>query len=282
MKAKNSAVYRLRSRLWKSFKRGKPAIQAAMGWKVRAQLFIFGCQRSGTTHLEHLFQADPRSTVFSEFGDLSIAKGSTVWRPIADVRKILLKQRGIYTIARSLLFSHRAIEALDELPQSAAIWIFRDVNCVVDSMIRKWGRDFQSVSKKVESDSQGNWALQKLWRDICDEVVEIHNNQTALESDQGVRDAYALYWYYRNKSFFDSGLNGDPRVVVVEYEDVLSNPKNVVNSLLKKQSIKPSQISFPLRTNALSSRNQRVGSFTAKIELKCEELYKQLSRARNL
>ncbi len=272
---------RSRTRLWKSYEGAKRISKAALHRTPSSHFFIFGCQRSGTTHLEKLFRADPRSAVFSEFSLLSIAPNKTVWRPLPEVATLLKMQSGAYTVARSLLFSHRAKEAVDNVSLSSAIWIFRSAEDVVDSMVRKWGPDFKDVSEPVESNSEGNWELQHLWESICQEVIEAHGKASAMATDQGVKDSYALYWYYRNKDYFDSDMENDPRILLFEYEDMLNNPRGVTNALLRTQSINPPRFVFPLRTAARSRTNSNTISFSPQIKEKCDALYARLVEARN-
>ena len=151
-RAEASLKYRARAQAWRIFEAAKPAAQALNRAERRASIFVFGCQRSGTTHLEHLFRSDPRSTVYGEFSALSTAPDKTVWRPLPEVAAALGSSSGTYTVARSLLFSHRAKEALDAVSPSGAVWMFRDAESVVDSMVRKWGADFRAISERVETD----------------------------------------------------------------------------------------------------------------------------------
>ena len=51
---------------------------------------------------------------------------------------------------------------------------------------------------------------------------------TAASSDI---DAAALFWYVRNKIFFDNNLQCDDRVMLCKYEDLVSRPEAVVSKL---------------------------------------------------
>jgi hypothetical protein len=108
-----SARARTRNHAWAIFEAAKPAVQAMRRHGPAAHVFIFGCQRSGTTHLERLFRSDPRSTVFGEFSALSVAPDRTVWRPLDEVAQALSASHGAYAVARSLLGSDLALAALD-------------------------------------------------------------------------------------------------------------------------------------------------------------------------
>jgi len=83
-------------------------------------IFIFGCQRSGTTLLERIFRHDFNSAVFGEFSDLNIDIDRTVWKPFPEVQRHFKMCRASYVVARSLYESGRASEILDFFPHAVA------------------------------------------------------------------------------------------------------------------------------------------------------------------
>lgn len=270
-----SARARARSRAWAIFEAAKPAVQAMRRQGPAAHVFIFGCQRSGTTHLERLFRSDPRSTVYGEFSALSVAPDRTAWRPLGEVAQALRSSRGAYTVARSLLGSDLARAALDSVSPSAAVWMFRDPDGVVASMIRKWGPDFRAISQRVETGRDGAWSLRPLW----DEIEAAAGELSEPGSGQWLRDVYGLFWLRRNRLAFDAGLVADPRVRVVDYAELVARPQAVVAGILAQAGIAAPRLAFPQATSTASLRPGRHVGLSAPVAAECARLLGELKRA---
>jgi hypothetical protein len=264
---------RAQSRAWRIFEAAKPAVQALRRDRHLATFFIFGCQRSGTTHLERLFRSDPRSTVYGEFSVLSIEPEKTFWRPMPDIARTLTSHAGTYAVARSLLFSHRAREALDAVSPSIGVWMFRDAESVVDSMIRKWGPAFRAISERVETDTEGAWQLRGLWDEIEREADAIGS-----QGDGRVRDVYALYWQRRNQSLFEGGLAGDGRMILLDYADLVADPKAAVGRILGKGGVPSARIGFPQRTRNDGRLSRGPEGLSPPVREACDRLLCDLRR----
>ncbi|MEL6645005.1 MAG: sulfotransferase [Pseudomonadota bacterium] len=238
-------------------------------------MLVVGCQRSGTTHLERLFRADPRSHVFSEFSALSIAPDKTVWRPLDDVVDMLEGCGGRYSVARSLLSSHNTARILDALPGSVAVWMYREADPVVRSMLRKWPGDFQSISERVESLPDGTWELRSFW----DEVHAYARENAQGNQSDTLADLYAAFWYLRNRSFFDLGLSNDPRVLLISYETLTRDPKGTLERILSHGGIPRPRVTFPMQTRSPRPRGARTPILSPAIQEACHRLYADLRAA---
>lgn len=267
-----SLRYRAAKASWKAFEAAKPLYQTVTASRPQAHLFIVGCQRSGTTHLERLFRADPRATVFGEFSDLSIEPGKTVWRSLDEIRADLATCRGSYTVARSLLVSDRIDTALDAVPGSRAIWVWRDMRPVVASMIRKWGADFRAVSERVETDHAGHWALADLWARVEDEA----GRHEPREGEGAVWNRYALYWLYRNQAYAETRLERDPRIFPLAYDALLADPRGCIATVLAGHGLAPPQFSFPLRTVERASGRRPASPVSDVIAQRCDAMRERL------
>lgn len=274
---RSSIAYRVTSRSFRLFEGGKHVLHSISGSRPKATLFIFGCQRSGTTHLERLFRADPRSVVFGEFSALSVDPGKTVWVPLSELRRRLDNAAGDYAVVRSLLASHMAAEALNIIPGSRAVWMFRRAEEVVASMQRKWAGNFETISRSVESDASGHWELEALWRDLHGEVAEMSVAEPGSEGF--VRDLYALYWYARNVSYFDRDLKSDRRIRLLDYRTLLENPAESVRTLTNMIGLRPASLTFPLQTGRVHARACQPDFFSPEVRTRCDALYARLCAA---
>lgn len=266
---------RERKRPWNTFEKGKPVLLRLTGARPVGHVFIFGCQRSGTTHVERLFRADPRSKVFGEFSALSVDAGRTAWRPLEDVASDLKQQRSTYTVARSLLASHRAPEILDTVTPSVGLFMFRDVDGVVNSMFQKWGNGFRALSETVETGKDGVWDLRDLWERI-DAEIEAGGPGDA---DQRTRDSYALYWYARNALMLDERTRA--RLLLVDYADMTAAPSALVDRVLRPLGIRAPWLTFPLATRKADDKRRAV-RLSPCVRTRCEKLYESLRTLRTV
>lgn len=191
-------------------------------------VWIFGCQRSGTTLVENIFRHNLSSAVFGEFSDLSIHSKKTVLSSADRIQAKLLSQNAEYGVIRPLYESDRAFELIKIFPSSVGLWVFRDVDHVVDSMIRKWGGDFFKISERVESDEDGHWRLKEVASELQILIDKGGGDRRAIA------EAYGRYWIERNQLPIKLGLHEDSRFLFLDYGHLVSAPKEVINRTLEE------------------------------------------------
>lgn len=272
-----SIRYRVSSRAFDIFESSKRVLHNLTGHHPSRTLFIFGAQRSGTTHLERLFRADPRTVVFGEFSSLSIEPSKTVWASPGELRQRLETSQGSIAVARSLLASHRAAEILDAIPGSRAVWMYRRADEVVASMIRKWQGDFEAISRKVETDLDGVWELEATWQSLHRETERL--SCAAQDSDARYRDLYGLYWHARNSAFFEQALDVDPRIKLLSYQTLLSQPEQSLAALDAMIGTQTPRIQFPLKTTRRTPRIAEPGFFSPDVQARCDGLFQRFANA---
>lgn len=232
-------------------------------------IWIFGCQRSGTTFLENIFRHDLDSVVFGEFSQLTIHPKKTVLSDLNEVRKIIELKKARYSVIRPLFESDRALELLDIFQNSIGVWLFRDCPHVVDSMKRKWGDRFFEISKQNESDAGGMWRLEQR--------VSLLQTQIRITPEiDPVDEMYARYWLLRNQIPFDLSLVKDERVVFLSYDQLISDPRSSVKKILHRAGMNGLWRGF--NADAQTSRVHR--SVQPKISPgtldQCQQVYRRL------
>lgn len=211
-----------------------------------AVIWIFGCQRSGTTFLENIFRHDLDSVVFGEFSELTIAGRKTVLTSPNELVNIVSNKNAKYAVIRPLFESDRAIELMNLFPNSIGVWMFRDCPSVVDSMKRKWDKDFFNISKLVESDDENNWRLEKL-------LAPLNNSIDKVSIDE----LYAQYWIIRNSIPFEKNIIDDSRMFFLNYNTLAHYPKYTIGKIL--DATKKISLWSDFKSNArTSSVNKKV------------------------
>jgi hypothetical protein len=230
-------------------------------------IWIMGCQRSGTTHLERIFRSDLDSAVFGEFSELSIHPEVSVWQPLPRVADILAGCNARYAVARPLFESDRMREILNYFPASHALWLFRDCPHVVDSMISKWDDRFFALSGRRETDENGEWRLAGL--------------KAKIESELGpaapIRDQYALYWLRRNEIPLARGLVGEPRLMFLNYRQLVTRPDYCVDTIMKRCGLQGVWPGFKTDTHAKSLDKPVAHPVSPELLARCESVYSRLS-----
>jgi hypothetical protein len=183
-------------------------------------LMIVGCQRSGTTMMQTVFENDLEAEVYGEFSRLSGGAGDPLrLRRLDEVREAITASRFPFIVMKPLVESQRISALLDAFPEARALWMYRHYNDVASSNLRRFGR--QNGIRDLEPIVAGrvdDWRAEA----VADEVRSL----LARHFDQRMNpyDAAALFWYARNSHFFRQDLDREPRVLLVEYDAFVRAP----------------------------------------------------------
>lgn len=231
----------------------------------QAVIWIFGCQRSGTTFLENVFRQDLDSVVFGEFSELTIKGRKTVLTSSNSLIRIVSSKNAKYAVIRPLFESDRAIELMNLFPNSIGIWMFRDCSAVVDSMKRKWGKSFFRISSFVESDANNFWRLKEALTPLTESIDRLP-----------IDELYARYWIMRNSLPFDKEMVDDPRMLFLDYNTLVHDPRYSIETILK--ATEKIQIWSRFKTDAkTSSTNREIVHYISDSTLRTSnQLLKQL------
>lgn len=210
--------YRFETDLARQVKRARRAFSSPP--RDGVVLFIFGCQRSGTTMLSDVFALDPDSDVFPEQSGLGADDDPRRLRlaPLPEVSARLSRNAAPLVVVKPLVESQRAAEILAVDPRWRGIWLYRDVRDVVLSNTRMFGNDngFDDLAPIVEGRS--DWRSDNLPEEVVERIRALH--AAGLER----HDAAALFWVTRNHHFFAQGLDREPRFWLCRYEELVADP----------------------------------------------------------
>ena len=184
-------------------------------------LFVLGCQRSGTTLMTEFFEADARAKVYPEHSSLSAGDRNDRLRlaPLERVSAAIGRSRFPRVVLKPLVESQRAVELLDALDGSRALWMFRSWRDVARSNLARFGRgngvrNLSFIANRAKDDWRAEGVPEDVARVVCQAYAE----------DMAPFDAAALFWWVRNQHYFTQGLDRDPRVRLCRYEDLVADP----------------------------------------------------------
>jgi Sulfotransferase domain len=192
--------------------------------------FIVGCQRSGTTLLTQLFDASWATKVFGEFSELSSADTRLGIRlnSLDDVAAVFGRARAPVIVLKPLVETQRVASLLAHFRASRAIFVYRDYRDVVLSNLKKFGSDngLRNLEPIVRGDAS-NWRSEK----VSDQVRDVVRRFYSTGMTQS--DAAALFWYARNRLYFDLSLDHRHDVFLCRYEDLVSKPGRMMADLYR-------------------------------------------------
>lgn len=183
-------------------------------------VFIFACQRSGTTALlDFLMGAGPPLKAFTEcdspLTDKTPREGGLTVRlnALTDVERVLAATPEPVRVVKPLVESQRATELLARFPGSCGYWLYRDVREVASSMLAKWGPPAGAphLWQVIDESDPGNWRSQNVPPSVRATLRELYR------PDMASADAAALFWWARNELYFAQGLERDPRVLLLDF-----------------------------------------------------------------
>ncbi|RMF43622.1 MAG: hypothetical protein D6755_10140 [Anaerolineae bacterium] len=189
-------------------------------------LFIFGCQRSGTTLLLQIFEQDWNTQTYQEASILTRPEAPLRLREASQVRHLLSKSRASFQVLKPLVESQHARHWLDAIPHSKAVWMFRHYRNVARSNLQKFGmRNGIEDLRPIAQGEPGNWRNEGV-PDHVRALVQRHYSE-----QMNPYDAAVLFWYARNALFLAQNLAADSRIRLCRYADLVEHPHRVLPSM---------------------------------------------------
>ncbi|HEV3007640.1 MAG TPA: sulfotransferase [Burkholderiales bacterium] len=193
-------------------------------------LFILGCQRSGTTLMQNVFDADLGARVYGEFSAITrTAKTPNLrLRPLEEVKSILEGDPARFVVAKPICETQNALRLLGFFPGAKALFLYRHYAAVASSNLREFGqRNGINNLRPIVAGESGNWRSEGVPPEVRALVVARFHEQ------MNPYDAAALFWYVRNRFFFDLRLDGHPAVLPLRYEDLLRAPTGAMEGIYR-------------------------------------------------
>src|SRR5438067_1208479 len=189
-------------------------------------VWLVGVQRSGTNMVVRGLEESPEVEVHNENDGAAFEHFRL--RPEADVRRIILASRHRYVLFKPLCDSHRVDEllALDTPTAGRAIWAYRGVDGRVRSALAKFGDTNLRVLTEIAAGRGGDmWQAQRL---SDESMALIRSFDWASMSSAS---AAALFWYVRNRLFFDLRLDSRSDVLLSSYDALVADPERETRAL---------------------------------------------------
>jgi hypothetical protein len=191
--------------------------------KKKLPVFILGCNRSGTNMICGAIGKSPHGFDYKE-SEFSLAFNAYYLRADWIIKKLIQLTPAPIVSFGSILDSQFACDLLDRFDGAKAIWIYRRYEDVANSCARmQWGYHLKNLVGWVACGE-----LEKLGargNHISNDTIQLFGK--LMREDLSNADIASLYWYMRNRLYYDLNLHRDPRVLIVQYEDAVQNKEDV-------------------------------------------------------
>lgn len=196
----------------------KSIYQSVRGGRKGKQrrVFVAGMQRSGTNMLMDVLEQSFETDVFHERDPRAFVNYQM--RDRAVIGRLVDASRAQVFVIKALCELQDLTAMMKIYSPAKTIWIVRDYNDVVNSMLRSFGNMAKQVQRIARDHNSNEW----LGLGMSDSTHETLNRVVTEELDDAT--ASALQWYFRNMLFFDQNFAADSRVLLVRYEELVSRP----------------------------------------------------------
>jgi hypothetical protein len=270
----NKLIRKTNRFLWRNTK----SLQQSLKFRPAQQviLFIVGCQRSGTSIIERVFDRDINTKVYDERSVLSsmdVPKGFRL-NPFDQVKKEFSKVRAPLIVFKPLVESQNTLELLDYFDNSRALWMFRNYRGVAASNIKYFGvRNGIDDIRPIAQNEPNNWRSEKVSKPVR-EIISKY-----FSEDMNPYNAAVLFWYARNSHFFDQELDKNPQVMMGYYDDIVLDPEKYVRSIYQQVGQVYPEGNITTEVHANSRKKGKDLELSPEVEQLAQELLEKLEAA---
>lgn len=179
-------------------------------------VLVPGVQRSGTNMMMDVLEQSLDTAVFHET-DRRAFDGYYL-RPLPRLLDLRAKCRAPFFVLKALLDSHMTAELMSYLAPAKAIWIYRRFDDMVNSNLLSWPGGRNQIEDLMCDPLKTGYRARGM---TAETLATVRAHYRPGMSDAS---AIALFWYYRNQLFFDQRLDSDPHVLLLRYEDIVTQP----------------------------------------------------------
>ncbi|WP_022668854.1 sulfotransferase domain-containing protein [Desulfospira joergensenii] len=188
-------------------------------------IFVAGNQRSGTNMVMDIFEKSLKSDVYHETDPRAFQ--NYIMRDISTIQRLFSQSKAPVFIIKSLCESQRLKTNLENFHHSQGIWVYRNYDDVVNSMMRSFNNMAKQAKRIAESPEEAGWLSEAM----SDSTYQLVNSLVDDSIDDA--SASALQWYYRNILFFDQKLDTNSRVRLIKYESLVRDPQKEFKGLFE-------------------------------------------------
>lgn len=245
--------------------------------ETRKLLLIIGCQRSGTTLMTETLGKDWNAKIYPEHSILSSRDEIDRLRlnPLPEVARTLEHERFPLVVLKPLVETQNADRLLEFFPQARAIWMYRHYKDVAASNLTRFGSGNGIKNLRyIGQDNNQNWRCERVPPDVRALIKEYFSEM------MNPYDAAALFWYVRNRYYFDLGLDTHPRVMKCQYSEFVTAPRQTIQEIYRFVDRPYPGDSILRAIHSTSIGKGKVVELSPEIDRLCDGLWLRLNQER--
>lgn len=257
---------RLREEAFLKFKLLKQQLSPRQGEPMR--VFVAGVHRSGTNMLMLILDASLETDVFHENDNRAF--DDYIMREPEIIRSLIERSNAPVVVVKALHEAHRLTGFLDDFAPAKGLWMIRYFEDSVNSSLKRWPKTRNKLEILLEDRDGADWRGSGM-TDETHRIVKEH-----YRPGMNNASASALFWYYRNQLFFDQELDRDPRVLAIEYEELVRAPDIAVERIASFIGIGASERMKRI-SHSESVRKNPPPDIAPHVKALCEAMQKRLT-----
>jgi hypothetical protein len=266
-----SSPTRIRNALRRRVRRVSKHIYQNIRWRALDRpkvLMIVGCQRSGTTLMSRLFDADRDCRVFEEFSSLSsVGRDGIRLNPLPDVAAVLSRVPAPLVVMKPLVETQRLRTLLNYFPNLKALFMYRRYADVANSDLAKFGpRNAIDNLRPIAAGDTHNWRSAG-----ATPAVRAHIARFFSES-MNPNDAAALFWFARNQLYYDLELAAHADVMLCRYEHLATDPSTLMRRIYAFADVTCPDLSHTRQVHSSSVSKGKSLELLPEVRALCEQL----------
>ncbi len=216
----------------KIFGKYKNLIQALAPFpgKLHRHIFVVGVQRSGTNMVMEIFDRSMECTVFHDHDPR--ANDNYIQRDTDTLKQLSDAANSEFVVFKPMTELHKLDIFLAEMAPAQGIWLYRNVEDVVNSHLKLWTGmpDFLRIfiKDRQNNDWRGGGISDENYAFLQQHITDDLNNASAI----------ALFWFYRNAQFFEHQYFSNPNIHIVNYDDYVTDPQRHFRKLINTLGLK--------------------------------------------
>ena len=269
------AEAQLRGLEWR--KRAYHRVARAGSRTNRKVIFIFGCQRSGTTLMLDIFREDLRTVVFPEVSELSRPEGGRLrLRPTPEIRAHIEQLQAPVVVLKPIVESQNAPRLLDAFQGASGIWMYRSYERVAFSDLKLFG--LENGIRNLDlllSNVPPNWRAEFVPPSTRKVLTRFYR------PDMPPYDAAALFWWARNSLVFDLDLDKRKDVLLCRYEELVGDAERTMRGVYASVGVEWPRRQITKRVHPDAQTGNAPPQITADVAAICDELLERLAQGRH-
>ena len=215
-----------------------------------------------------VLHASPETECFNESDDEAFE--GYVLKDVDIVEPLTRRSHAKVAIFKCILSSQHAAKLLELHPNGRVVWMFRRYEDVVNSNLARFPRHFEELHDMLYDPVRAGWRLENVTPDDMALVRKFYDKRADDAS------ARALIWFLRNQLLFQQNLDRDPRVLLVNYDHLVSDPDGNLEKVFKFLGIEY-RPEFAGDVHNQSIRKSKPCSFDPEVKELCDGMFERLA-----